>query len=392
MPHSTFSSGENSQTWHVLDLITPTLGEVELSEEGTRNEPCVRVSERGWYWVFTRHYLVESNRILALFYEAFNWTAVNEALAMEGRLYSSFEDFESDIFNDPSWWMEYSWQVDTNWLDIHSDEIKTSIFFNPDTSIVRINIWTHVTNFPAYLAQTRRRLSPLLTAIDWKAIYLGKLETLQWDENYRAADTSYNIFLKAPANLLVESDDTYSFSLDVQPIYVGQVCDCEREISVLMPSDTEIKNTSPSNISTNLANKASFFFHENDRYPESFQVTSGPPIKDFVQIFVESAGRWITDPSAWLAFGTLAAALYTAFRGKQLWSRRRTYYRLYRSMVSLFDHYSDDFSKFDQEMENLSKSITGYFIEGKINDDQFDKLLTRRDDLIDRAKRLRKTG
>jgi len=288
--------------------------------------------------------------------------------------------------------MEYSWQVDTNWLDIHSDEIKTSIFFNPDTSIVRINIWTHVTNFPAYLAQTRRRLSPLLTAIDWKAIYLGKLETLQWDENYRAADTSYNIFLKAPANLLVESDDTYSFSLDVQPIYVGQVCDCEREISVLMPSDTEIKNTSPSNISTNLANKASFFFHENDRYPESFQVTSGPPIKDFVQIFVESAGRWITDPSAWLAFGTLAAALYTAFRGKQLWSRRRTYYRLYRSMVSLFDHYSDDFSKFDQEMENLSKSITGYFIEGKINDDQFDKLLTRRDDLIDRAKRLRKTG
>lgn len=57
-------------------------------------------------------------------------------------------------------------------------------------------------------------------------------------------------------------------------------------------------------------------------------------------------------------------------------------------MVNLYDHYSYDFRKFNHEIEELSKSITKYFIEDKINDDQFDKLLTRRDDLLERAKRL----
>jgi len=70
-----------------------------------------------------------------------------------------------------------------------------------------------------------------------------------------------------------------------------------------------------------------------------------------------------------------------------MWGRQKTYYRLYKSMVNLYDHYSSDFQKFSREIENLSKSVSKYFIEGKINDDQFDKLLTRRDDLIDSAKR-----
>ena len=67
------------------------------------------------------------------------------------------------------------------------------------------------------------------------------------------------------------------------------------------------------------------------------------------------------------------------------------YYRLYRSMVNLYDHYSSNLQKFNQEMGNLSKSITKYFIEGKINDDQFDKLLIRRDDFMERVKRKEKS-
>lgn len=56
-------------------------------------------------------------------------------------------------------------------------------------------------------------------------------------------------------------------------------------------------------------------------------------------------------------------------------------------MVNTYERYSHDFAKFHQEMESLSKTITQYFIEDKINDDQFDKLLTRRDDLLERARR-----
>jgi hypothetical protein len=59
-------------------------------------------------------------------------------------------------------------------------------------------------------------------------------------------------------------------------------------------------------------------------------------------------------------------------------------------MVNIFDRYSLNYSKFYEEIENLSKSITKYFIEDQINDEQFDKLFARRDDLIDRAQKLSK--
>jgi hypothetical protein len=125
--------------------------------------------------------------------------------------------------------------------------------------------------------------------------------------------------------------------------------------------------------------------NEGQMYPSSFSVTSGPPIKEFTQVFLENITSWVTDPSYWEVFGSLIAIVYGAFSGKRMWSRRKTYYRLYRSMVRVYDHYSTDVSKFDEEIDNLSKAITQYFIEGKINDNQFDRLLSRRDDLIHRV-------
>lgn len=182
--------------------------------------------------------------------------------------------------------------------------------------------------------------------------------------------------------------ETYSLSLEVSPQCISQVHNAYRFINVSMPADSEVRNTSPSNISTCSDNIAMFTLSKGDRYPQSFQVVSGPPVKDFTEILVESIVRWVTEPEIWVALGTAIAAFYAIFQGKKMWGRQKTYYRLYRSMVNLYDHYSHNFPKFSQEIENSSKSITKYFIEGKINDDQFDKLLTRRDDLLDRAKRL----
>ncbi len=63
------------------------------------------------------------------------------------------------------------------------------------------------------------------------------------------------------------------------------------------------------------------------------------------------------------------------------------YHRLYRSMVTLYDLYSKDEAKFRAEINGASKTIFKMMVEDKITDEQFEKLLTRRDDLLERAQK-----
>jgi len=57
-------------------------------------------------------------------------------------------------------------------------------------------------------------------------------------------------------------------------------------------------------------------------------------------------------------------------------------------MVTLFDLYSDDLPRFHEEIEIVSKSIFKSIVEDRITDDQFERLLRRRDDLLKRADKL----
>ena len=50
---------------------------------------------------------------------------------------------------------------------------------------------------------------------------------------------------------------------------------------------------------------------------------SGPPTKDFGQIFLENIGRWLTEPEIWVAIITAIALIYAAFRGKDIWKRKK---------------------------------------------------------------------
>jgi hypothetical protein len=54
-------------------------------------------------------------------------------------------------------------------------------------------------------------------------------------------------------------------------------------------------------------------------------------------------------------------------------------------MVSIYGMYSKDLLKFHQEMNNISGTIIKMLVEDKINDEQFEKLLKRRDGLTVRA-------
>jgi hypothetical protein len=57
-------------------------------------------------------------------------------------------------------------------------------------------------------------------------------------------------------------------------------------------------------------------------------------------------------------------------------------------MVTLYDLYSKDLPRFHQEMDNMSKSIIRMLVEDRITDEQFEKLLKRRDDLVERSDKL----
>jgi hypothetical protein len=67
---------------------------------------------------------------------------------------------------------------------------------------------------------------------------------------------------------------------------------------------------------------------------------------------------------------------------RRIWNRNRLYHRLYKGMVGVYDLYSKDLLRFHQEMDNISRTTISMLVEDKINDEQFEKLLKRRDDLM----------
>jgi len=390
---------EGRQGWDVSDTVNPVLDSVEWLEEGFHSEPPSWISDGRWREAHSRQVLVKSgNYIFATFSESFNWTAVKKVLEEEGFIYSSFDDFQSHLSNDPNWWLVYSWGISGDWLGISSNKTRLVIGYDSRTSMTFMEISCQIPNIPGYFMDTamspreigiagEKLPKPLFAGFDLTAIYLGDLEILQLSEDYGPEHRHYKINFKAPASILDKTRDTYSLSLRTSPQCIDQIHNVHRSINITMPWNSEVSSTSPSNISTFRDHIAMFTLSEGDRYPPSIHVVSGPPVKNFKEILLENIGRWATEPEIWVALGTAVAAFYAIFHGKQVWDRQKTYYSLYKSMITLYDQYSTDYQKFSQEIENLLKSITKCFIEGKINDDQFDKLLTRRDDLVGRAKK-----
>jgi hypothetical protein len=58
---------------------------------------------------------------------------------------------------------------------------------------------------------------------------------------------------------------------------------------------------------------------------------------------------------------------------------------MYKSMVTIYHLYSTDMLRFHQEMATVSSSIFQLVIEDRITDEQFERLLVRRDDLLKRV-------
>jgi hypothetical protein len=121
-----------------------------------------------------------------------------------------------------------------------------------------------------------------------------------------------------------------------------------------------------------------------DLYPAAFTVLSAPPSENLA---AQVLTAFFTTPAGLGAIASLTVLGITGLRGRQIYRRNALYHRLYRSMVTLYDLYSKDQAKFRAEINDASKTIFKMMVEDKITDEQFEKLLTRRDDLLERAQK-----
>lgn len=371
----------SNDVWIVHDTIDPTLEGVRWQENGVIDQAPSWITDGRWLEVSTRENLVSPNDIFVSMYELFNWSLVKTAYNLQ---FATFNDFTQYLVNNPDWWLEETWLVDTSWYGIATNTTGISWSFNQLNSEVQLWTWYHITRIPEYFVGSER-LSNWLVGFDLTPISIGNLEIYQFSEDTNQAGSQYNLYFRAPANILTQHSNNYTLNLGVNPLNVGRTLNIDQWVDVNMPADTEIKETSPSNMSLMKGNTATFVISKDDPLPTSFTVVSGSPSKSFSQVVWESASVWLLTPGGWAAMATLVVLSYTAFRGRRIWGRSKLYHRMYKSMVTIFNLYSSDIIKFHQEMANISSSVFNLLIEDKITDEQFEKLLVRRDDLVKRV-------
>ncbi len=371
----------SNDVWIVHDTIDPTLEGVRWQETGVIDQAPSWITDGRWLEVSTRENLVSPNDIFVSMYELFNWSLVKTAYNLQ---FATFNDFTQYLVNNPDWWLEETWLLDTSWYGIATNTTGISWSFNQLNSEAQLWTWYHITRIPEYFVGSER-LSNWLVGFDLTPISIGNLEIYQFSEDTNQAGSQYNLYFKAPANILTQHSNNYTLTLGVNPLNAGRTLNIDQWVDVNMPADTEIKETSPSNMSLMKGNTATFVISKDDPLPTSFTVVSGSPSKSFSQVVWESASVWLLTPGGWAAMATLVVLSYTAFRGRRIWGRSKLYHRMYKSMVTIFNLYSSDIIKFHQEMANISSSVFNLLIEDKITDEQFEKLLVRRDDLVKRV-------
>jgi hypothetical protein len=373
------------KVWLVHDIINPSLDQVNWSEEGSIDEPPSWIADGSWSSASMSQSLVGSNDIFVSTYEQFNWLNVKPtAEYWYGAVFSSFSNFQNSVIANPGPWLSYSWSIDMSWYGVSNNTTRVIASIDEDTSTVEIWSWFHITRTPEYLVG-QGNLENWLTGFDLTPVSVGSLKLWELYRGYSSTGQYYSLRFEAPASIMSQHGDNYTCSLPVAVNYVRNVFKIQQIIDINMPAKTEIKETWPSNQSISSGNTASFFVQRGDFYPASFSVTSGLPGKSLEQTIQETAAVWFSTPGGWAAITTLLVLSITGLRGRVIWQRNKLYHHLYKSMVTVFDIYSKDLSRFNQEIDKISSSIFKLLVEDKITDEQFEKLLKRRDDLLVRA-------
>jgi hypothetical protein len=373
-----------NNVWQVYDVVEPTLDQVKWSEEGVLSTPASWIADGTWDVTSMRQSLVSQSDIFVSVYESFHWSMVRSSVEdYYGMQVNSISAFATAVQADANPWLTLAWQMDTQWYGISQNTTKVVVSFNQTTDEVYLSIWFHITRVPEYLSGDK--LTNWLTGFDLTPISVGNMQLWELYEDWSSSGTAYHLQFEAPANVLVQHGSNYTCTLGVDNSFVGNAYKVNQVIDINMPAETVTKQFSPANLAVSLENNVgSFVLEHGDYYPQAFVVMSSPPQKNAV---LEAVTAWFTTPAGWAAIASLVVLCFTALRGKRIYGRSRMYHRLYHSMVTLYDLYSRDYNRFNMEMENTSKTIFKMMVDDKITDEQFERLLRRRDDLLERAEK-----
>jgi hypothetical protein len=380
-PSPSYSQSSNQKIGYIHDIIQPSLDEVKWSEEGGIEEAPNWISDGMWNAVSVQQSLVSPGDIFVSWYESFNWSLVRD---FYGLPFASGQDFGGNLTASPLWWLNYVWEVDTDWSGISANTSKVMFTFNDTTSTFDLSMWFHITRIPEYFVG-HGGLESWLVGFDLTPVSTGALTAWEFHEDWNQVGVHYDLYFRAPAHVLSQQEENFTFIIQVPSLYQDRTFNTSQIIEVDMPATTVIKETSPSIMAVEKDNRAFFTKAPGDHYPAEFTVVSGAPAKSLSQIMADDASLWFFTPGGWAAIGSLLVLSLTGLRGRRILNRNKLYHRLYKGMVSIYDIYSKDLLKFHQEMESMSTTIIKMLVEDKINDEQFEKLLKRRDDLLTRV-------
>ena len=378
---------ENEAVWYVHDIVEPSVDRVKWFEEGTFSEAPVWISDGEWYEASMRQSLVASNDIFVSTYELVDWSLLKPHVEeLYNTKYASFTDFANSLKNNPSRWIDMSWEVDTDWYGVQAETTRTRTSYDEPSDQAELWTWFHITHVPEYFV-SEGKLESWLTGFDLTPISIGSLARWEFYEDWSETGIKYELHFEAPANLLSQRAGNYTCKLGVSSDYRGYTFKIQQTIDIKMPANTEVKEAAPKNMTVLNGDTATFIIARGDTYPAAYTIVSGSPAKSIWQTLGESAAVWMVTPFGWASMGSLIVLIITGFRGRTILKRNNTYHRMYRSMVTLFDMYSQDTPRFHEEMDSVSKSVFKMVVEDRITDDQFERLLRRRDDLLERADR-----
>ena len=305
--------------------------------------------------------------------------------------FNSFDDFAVEVQSNPDPWLELSWGMDTRWYGISQNTTKVEAYFDGTTSTGELYCWFHITRIPEYL-EGQKALDNWLTGFDLTSISTGNLKLWELYEDWGTSGIIYELRFEAPSGMLVQHGGNYTCTIGVSSGYQQNAFKIDQGIEINMPADTVIIDATPAEYRVEQdkmpQNTAAFIISNLQLYPTKYTIVSGPLVKSTGQIVQEALSAWFLTPTGWAAIGSLSVLSFTGLRGRTIWRRSRLYHRLYKSMVTLYDLYAKDDQRFHSEMDNVSKSIFKMMVDDKITDDQFERLLKRRDDLLERADKL----
>lgn len=359
--------------WQTDDTIILSLNKVDWTERRFNPQPS-GAQAIGWIEFHQREHFVSYNDIFLDLNEKFDWDKLSSSKLWSDfgfhLQFPSWESFAQNITASTSWWLEWSWGLDTRWYGISAN--TTVIHTTKEGAIATITIWCHVSKVSEYLiGHSFEKVSFDLYSID-----MGKMEIYEYYFDSTSSGQSVYLHFSAPSTILRQEGESFTAAVNVNPLRRNALSEDNRSIVIVMPPQSEVESINPSNLGTFKKNAATFTVSANDRLPTSFMVVSGPHKKDLTEMIIEN----FTSPDRILVMGGVVTVAFSGFQGMGMLRRRRTYNRTARLIAKIFHEYKATPDRLRQELSTLHVSLYRFFVENQITDEQFEKLLA----LVDR--------